>query len=99
LTAHDPSSTLHLQRKGRFKSLFPIVAETSAQLAWPADTATLYTLAALLLGPTLLYALPRHVRIGSPLFNHTLFGVYVGGDGVGWPVAARPTAAWAAYLG
>lgn len=73
-------------------------------LRWPADTAALYTLAALLLGPTLLCALPRtavlgallltgslggavaiHVRIGSPLFSHTLCGVYVGGDGLGWP--------------
>jgi hypothetical protein len=75
----------------------PIVAETSAQLGWPADSATLYLLAALLLGSTLLYAIPRtavlgailltgylggavatHVRIGSPLFSHILFGVYVG---------------------
>jgi hypothetical protein len=118
LTVHEPSSTLRLHEKGRFKSLFLIVAETSAQLGWPAGTATLYTLAALLLGSTLLYALPRtavldallltgylggavaiHVRIGSPLSSHTLFGVYVGGDGLGWPVAARPTAAWAAYFG
>ena len=75
----------------------PIVTEASVQLGWPADPATLYLLAALLLGSTLLYALPRtavlgailltgylggavaaHVRIGSPLFSHALFGVYLG---------------------
>ena len=75
----------------------PIVVETSAQLGWPADRGTVYTLAALLLGSTLLYAIPRtavlgailltgylggavatHVRVGSPLFTHVLFGVYLG---------------------
>src|SRR4051812_36926762 len=75
----------------------PIVAETSAQLGWPADRGTVYLLAALLLGSTLLYAIPRtamlgavlltgylggavatHVRVGSPLFSHVLFGVYLG---------------------
>jgi hypothetical protein len=75
----------------------PIVAETSARLGWPTDTGTIYMLAALLLGSTLLYAIPRtamlgailltaylggavatHVRVGSPLFTHILFGVYLG---------------------
>jgi hypothetical protein len=75
----------------------PIVAETSAQLGWPADTGTITLLASLLLGSTLLYAVPRtsvlgailltaylggavatHVRVGSPLFTHSLFGVYLG---------------------
>jgi hypothetical protein len=75
----------------------PIVAETTAQLGWPADRFTVYLLAALLLGSTLLYAAPRtamlgailltaylggavatHVRVGSPLFSHILFGVYLG---------------------
>jgi hypothetical protein len=75
----------------------PIVTTTSAQLGWPADPATIYLLAALLLGSTLLYAVPRtamlgailltaylggavatHVRVGSPLFSHVLFGVYLG---------------------
>ena len=74
MTAHDPSSTLPLHEKGRFKSLFLIVAETSAQLGWPADTATLYTLAALLLGPTLLYALPR-----TPVLGALLLTGYLGG--------------------
>ena len=78
-------------------SNLPIVAETTAQLGWPADSATIYLLAALLLGSTILYALPRtavlgailltgylggavatHVRVGSPLFSHVLFGVYLG---------------------
>lgn len=75
----------------------PIVAETSAQLGWPTDSGTIMTLAMLLLGSTLLYAIPRttmlgailltgylggavatHVRVGSPLFSHVLFGVYLG---------------------
>ena len=75
----------------------PIVAETTAQLGWPADPGTIYLLAALLLGSAFLYAIPRtavlgailltgylggavatHVRVGSPLFTHTLFGVYLG---------------------
>jgi len=75
----------------------PIVGETSAQLGWPADYATILLLAALLLGSTLLYAIPRtamlgailltgylggavatQVRVGSPLFTHILFGVYLG---------------------
>jgi len=75
----------------------PIVAETSAELGWPADSATIYLLAALLLGSTLVYAFPRtavlgailltgylggavatHVRVGSPIFSHALFGVYLG---------------------
>lgn len=75
----------------------PIVAETSAQLGWPADRGTVYLLAFLLLGSALLYAVPRtavlgailltgylggavatHVRVGSPVFSHVLFGVYLG---------------------
>ena len=75
----------------------PIVAETSVALGWPADRFTIYLLAFLLLGSTLLYAIPRtavlgavlltgylggavatHVRVGSPLFSHVLFGVYLG---------------------
>ena len=75
----------------------PVVAEASVALGWPADAATLSLLAALLLGSTFLYAIPRtavlgailltgylggavatHVRIGSPLFSHSLFGVYIG---------------------
>ena len=78
-------------------SNLPVVAETSAQLGWPADRGTIYLLATLLLGSTLLYAIPRtgvlgailvtgylggavatHVRVGSPLFSHVLFGVYLG---------------------
>ena len=75
----------------------PVVAEATAQLGWPADRGTILLLATLLLGSTLLYAIPRtamlgailltgylggavatHVRVGSPLFTHILFGVYLG---------------------
>jgi len=78
-------------------SNLPIVAETQAGLGWPADFGTTALLATLLLGATLLYAIPRtamlgailltaylggavatHVRVGSPLFSHVLFGVYLG---------------------
>ncbi|MDB5693475.1 MAG: hypothetical protein JWO81_2538 [Alphaproteobacteria bacterium] len=74
-----------------------IVIDTSRDLAWPVDPATLRMLGALLIGSTLLYAWPRtsvlgailitaylggaiatHARIGSPLFSHVLFGVYLG---------------------
>ena len=74
----------------------PVIEATSA-LGWPTDTKTLVLLAILLLGSTLLYAIPKtallgailltgylggavatHVRIGSPLFSHDLFGVYLG---------------------
>ena len=74
----------------------PVIEATSA-LGWPTDTKTLALLAILLLGSTLLYAIPKtamlgailltgylggavasHVRIGSPLFSHDLFGVYLG---------------------
>lgn len=66
-------------------------------LGWPPEIPMVYTLAILLLVPTLLYIWPRtailgailitaylggavatHVRVGSPLFSHTLFGVYLG---------------------
>ena len=74
----------------------PVIEATTA-LGWPADMKTLVLVAVLLLGPTLLYAIPKtamlgailltgylggavasHVRIGSPLFSHDLFGVYLG---------------------
>lgn len=74
-----------------------IVVDTTAQLGWPADAATLTMLGVVLLVATLLYVVPRtavlgailltgylggavatHTRIGSPLFSHVLFGVYVG---------------------
>ncbi len=76
---------------------FSVVTDTMAQLGWPADIATARLLGVLILGATLLYAIPRtsvlgailltgylggavatHLRIGSPLFSHILFGVYIG---------------------
>ena len=78
-------------------AMLPVVVDTTAALGWPADPASIYLLAALLLGATLLYAVPRtalvgailltgylggavatQVRVGSPLFSHILFGVYLG---------------------
>lgn len=74
-----------------------VVIITSAQIGWPADPGLWRLLGTILLGSTLLYAIPRtsllgailltgylggavasHVRIGSPLFSHVLFGVYLG---------------------
>jgi hypothetical protein len=71
--------------------------DNSPPLGWELDTPTMYTLAVLLLIPTLLYIWPRtavlgavlitgylggaiatHLRMESPLFTHTLFGVYLG---------------------
>src|SRR5882757_8924838 len=74
----------------------PIVLESGAPLGFAgADMAR--GLGVVLLGCTLLYAVPRtsvigailltgylggavatHVRVGSPLFTHVLFGVYLG---------------------
>ena len=89
---------LFLTMDGVMKFVQPqVVIDTTRQLGWPADNATLVTVGGLLLVSTLLYAIPRtaflgallltaylggavatHVRIGSPLFSHVLFGVYVG---------------------
>ena len=83
---------------GAMKLIAPApVIEATTALGWPADAKTLVLLAVLLLGSTLLYAIPKtamlgailltgylggavasHVRIGSPLFSHDLFGVYLG---------------------
>jgi hypothetical protein len=52
----------------------PIVAETSAQLGWPSDSPTLYLLAGLLLGSTLLYAIPRTAILGAILLTAYLGG-------------------------
>jgi hypothetical protein len=52
----------------------PIVAETSAQLGWPADRGTVYLLALLLLGSTLLYAIPRTAVLGAVLLTGYLGG-------------------------
>ena len=66
---------LFLSADGAMKlAQLPIVAETSAQLGWPSDPATLYLLAALLLGSTLLYALPRTALLGAVLLTGYLGG-------------------------
>src|SRR5258706_11990137 len=76
---------------------FEVVTIASGQLGWPADPGLWRLLGTILLGSTLLYAIPRtsllgailltgylggavasQVRIGSPLFSHVLFGVYLG---------------------
>ena len=76
--------------------LAPVI-ETMRPLGWPVDAGTWRLLGTILLGATLLYAIPRtavlgavlltgylggaiatHVRVGSPLFTHILFGVYLG---------------------
>ena len=73
----------------------PIVAETMAQLGWPASMGftigvieaiclALYVvpqtavLGAILWTAVLGGAVATHLRIGSPLVSHTLFGVYLG---------------------
>ena len=59
-------ATLFLALDGAMKlAQLPIVAETSAQLGWPSDPGTIYLLAALLLGSTLLYAIPRTAVLGA----------------------------------
>lgn len=80
----------------KFAVIQPVI-DTTAQLGWPNDAASIRALATVLLVATLLYAWPRtavlgavlltgylggavatHVRIGSPLFTHILFGAYLG---------------------
>ena len=66
---------LFLSADGAMKlAQLPIVAETSARLGWPSDSATIYLLAALLLGSTLLYALPRTAILGAILLTGYLGG-------------------------
>ena len=66
---------LFLSADGAMKlAQLPIVAETSARLGWPSDPATTYLLAALLLGSTLLYALPRTAILGAILLTGYLGG-------------------------
>ena len=74
-----------------------VVVDTTRDLGWPTDPATLRALGVVLIASALLYAygpssvlgailitaylggaVATHVRIGSPLFSHVLFGVYVG---------------------
>ena len=55
-------------------SNLPIVAETSAQLGWPSDPGTVNLLAFLLLGSTLLYAVPRTAMLGAILLTGYLGG-------------------------
>ena len=52
-------------------------------------------LGAILLTGYLGGAIYVHVRAGSPMFSHTLFGVYLGLLDLGRAVAARRTAACA----
>jgi hypothetical protein len=62
----------------------PVVEETMAQLGYPAGLG--FGLGVLTLAIALLYALPgllggamaTHLRAGSPLFSHLLFGLYIG---------------------
>src|SRR5688572_6991420 len=66
---------LFLSADGAMKlAQLPIVAEASVQLGWPSDPATIYLLAALLLGSTLLYALPRTAILGAVLLTGYLGG-------------------------
>jgi hypothetical protein len=67
-------------------SNLPIVAETSAQLGWPADIGTLYLLATLMLGSTLLYAIPRTAMLGAVLLTGYLGGAVATHVRVGNPL-------------
>ena len=50
----------------------PVVGDAMKQLGWPADPGTLRMLAVLLLGSTLLYAIPRTSVLGAILLTATL---------------------------
>lgn len=57
-----------------YRLLGAILAVCTALYAWPRTT----FLGAVLLTGYLGGAVASHLRVGSPLFGHTLFGVYVG---------------------
>ena len=59
-------------------ALLPVVSETSAELGWRADSGMIHALGAILLTGYLGGTVATHVRVGSPLFSHALFGVYPG---------------------
>ena len=67
-------------------SNLPIVPETMAQLGWPADIFTIYLLATLLLGSTLLYAIPRTAMLGAVLLTAYLGGAVATHVRVGNPL-------------
>ena len=50
----------------------PIAEETMAQLGWPAGYGAVLMMG--LLGG----AMATHIRVGSPLFSHILFSIYLG---------------------
>jgi hypothetical protein len=75
----------------------PVVAQTSAQLGWPGDRGTVYLLAALLLVPTLLYAMPRTSMLGAILLTGYLGGAVATHVRVGNPLFSHVL--FGVYLG
>lgn len=59
---------------GFIRMLGAILALSAALYAWPRTS----VLGAVLLTAYLGGAVATHVRVGSPIFSHTLFGVYIG---------------------
>ena len=59
---------------GFYRILGAILLVCTALYAWPRTA----TLGAVLLNGCLGGAVASHVRVGSPLFSHVLFGVYLG---------------------
>jgi hypothetical protein len=59
---------------GTIRTLAAILLVAVALYAWPRTA----VLGAILLTAYLGGAVATHARIGSPLFSHTLFGVYIG---------------------
>jgi hypothetical protein len=78
-------------------SYLPVVAETTAQLGWPADRGTVYLLATLLLGSTLLYAIPRTAALGAILLTGYLGGAVATHVRVGNPLFSHVL--FGVYLG
>ena len=59
---------------GTVRTLATLLLVSTALYAWPRKS----VLGAILLTGYLGGAIATHVRVGSPLFTHTLFGVYLG---------------------
>ncbi len=67
----------------------PVVGDAMKQLGWPADPGTLRMLAVLLLGSTLLYAIPRTSVLGAILLTGYLGGTVATHVRVGNPLLSH----------
>jgi hypothetical protein len=81
---------LFLLMDGAMKLLpLPQVIETTGQLGWPTDAATLRTIGLLLLASTFLYVYPRTALLGAILLTGYLGGAIATHARIGSPLATH----------